>query len=426
MQQTKSIQAEFARYVAPSMLGLAGTSCYILADTYFISRGMGSMGLAALNIALPIFNVIFGLGAMIGIGAGTRYALRQDDQAFTQALWLDLFCSLPFLFCSFFPHRLAELLGSQGETLAATTEYLWVVLIFSPFFLLNYTMQAFTRNDGAPRLVMLGTLLGSLFNIVFDYIFIFPMGLGMFGAALATGCSPIVSMLVMSTHCLRHKNHFHPMVISPRAAAAQDIARLGGASFITEVANGVVILCFNRILLGLSGDLGVAAYGVVSNIALVMAALFSGISQGMQPLLSRERGRGSLDQVARLLRLGLTVSLLLATVLYLGLFAAADQVVAIFNSEGSTRLAELARPGVRLYFLYLFAGGVNIVLSAYYSAVGQGGRGFVIALLRGLVVIVPMAFLLSRLFGMNGLWLSMTVTELLVLTASLTPLRRKI
>ena len=88
MAKSLSIQAEFVRYVGPSILGLAGTSCYILADTYFISLGTGSLGLTALNIALPIFNIIFGLGAMVGIGAATRYALRQDEKAFTQALWL--------------------------------------------------------------------------------------------------------------------------------------------------------------------------------------------------------------------------------------------------------------------------------------------------------------------------------------------------
>lgn len=241
MAKSLSIQAEFVRYVGPSILGLAGTSCYILADTYFISLGAGSLGLTALNIALPIFNIIFGLGAMVGIGSATRYALRQDEKAFTQALWLAALFSLPFLALAAAPERLSAALGAKGEVLAITTEYLWVVLMFSPFFLLNTVIQCFVRNDGAPRLVMMGTLFGSLFNIVFDYIFIFPMGLGMFGAALATGCSPIVSLLVLSSHCLKKHNHFHCMRLGPRPAIAQDIARLGSAGFVTEVANGVVI-----------------------------------------------------------------------------------------------------------------------------------------------------------------------------------------
>lgn len=419
MAKSLSIQAEFVRYVGPSILGLAGTSCYILADTYFISLGTGSLGLTALNIALPIFNIIFGLGAMVGIGAATRYALRQDEKAFTQALWLAALFSLPFLGLAAAPERLSAALGAKGEVLAITTEYLWVVLMFSPFFLLNTVMQCFVRNDGAPRLVMMGTLFGSLFNIVFDYIFIFPMGLGMFGAALATGCSPIVSLLVLSSHCLKKRNHFHCMRLGPRPAIAQDIARLGSAGFVTEVANGVVIFCFNAILLRLAGDVGVAAYGVTSNIGLVVAALFSGLSQGMQPLLSRERGRRHDENVAQLLRTGLFTCLGLAGVMYLGLFIGTDAVVAIFNSEGSAQLAALAKPGVRLYFLYLFAGGTNMVLSAYYSAVGQAGRGFGIALLRGLVLIVPMAFLLSHFFGITGLWLSLAVTDTAVLALTL-------
>lgn len=424
MQKQKSIESEFARYVAPSMLGLAGNSCYILADTYFISRGMGSLGLASLNIALPFFNLVFGLGAMVGIGAGTRYALRQDENAFTQALWLDLIFSLPFLLLDLVPQKLAAVLGAQGEVLSVTSEYLWVVLLFAPFFMLNYNVQAFVRNDGAPQLVMLGTLLGSLFNIVFDYIFIFPMGLGMFGAALATGCSPIVSLLTLSVHFIRKKNRFHVKRVPPQKSAVLDILHLGSAGFVTEVANGVVIFSFNAILLSLAGNIAVAAYGVTSNIALVVSALFSGISQGMQPLLSRERGQGNEQNVRRLLRAGLFSGLALAAVMYLCLFLGTDGVVAVFNSENSAELAALAKPGVRLYFLYLFAGGANMVLSAYYSAVGQAGKGFIIALLRGLILIIPMAFLLSHFFGINGLWLSLAATDTIVLALAVLTSRR--
>ena len=131
------------------------------------------------------------------------------------------------------------------------------------------------------------------------------MGLGMFGAALATGCSPIVSLLVLSSHCLKKHNHFHCMRLGPRPAIAQDIARLGSAGFVTEVANGVVIFCFNAILLRLAGDVGVAAYGVTSNIGLVVAALFSGLSQGMQPLVSFHYGKSDQHACRTLLRYGM-------------------------------------------------------------------------------------------------------------------------
>ena len=146
---------QFFKYVSQNIFGLLGTSCYILADTYFISLGAGSLGLTALNIALPIFNIIFGLGAMVGIGSATRYALRQDEKAFTQALWLAALFSLPFLTLAAAPERLSAALGAKGEVLAITTEYLWVVLMFSPFFLLNTVIQCFVRNDGAPHLVMM-------------------------------------------------------------------------------------------------------------------------------------------------------------------------------------------------------------------------------------------------------------------------------
>ena len=196
---------EFGHYAAMNILGMIGISCYILADTYFVAQGLGSLGLAALNIAIPAYNLMNGIGLMLGVGAATQYTIaraqndrRQADSVFTHAAALGLLLGLLFLLGGLcFAKPLAGLLGADAQTLGMTTTYLRMLWCFGPFFVMNNVLLAFTRNDGAPTVAMCGMIAGSLFNIVFDYIFIFPCGLGMFGAALATGFSPFVSILVL-------------------------------------------------------------------------------------------------------------------------------------------------------------------------------------------------------------------------------------
>ena len=292
---------EFGHYAAMNILGMIGISCYILADTYFVAQGLGSLGLAALNIAIPAYNLMNGIGLMLGVGAATQYTIaraqndrRQADSVFTHAAALGLLLGLLFLLGGLcFAKPLAGLLGADAQTLGMTTTYLRMLWCFGPFFVMNNVLLAFTRNDGAPTVAMCGMIAGSLFNIVFDYIFIFPCGLGMFGAALATGFSPFVSILVLLTHLRRPSRGFHLVKTPLRVSRVPSLCAPGLSSLIGEIASGVVLLLFNLVLLRLSGNTGVAAYGVVANLALVGIAVFTGLCTGIQPLVSRSCSAGA-------------------------------------------------------------------------------------------------------------------------------------
>ena len=182
----------------------------------FVAKGTGSLGLAALNIAIPAYNLMNGLGLMVGVGGATHYLLcraqgdaAEADRTFTHTLLLGLCIALVFVLTGTFGVvPLSRLLGANAETLDMTAVYLRLLLCFAPFFVTNNIMIAFVRNDGEPGRAMAGMIAGSLFNIVFDWVFIFPCGLGMFGAALATGASPLVSLLVLSGHLRRPSRGF--------------------------------------------------------------------------------------------------------------------------------------------------------------------------------------------------------------------------
>ena len=208
---------DFARYASLNVLGMIGVSCYILADTFFVAKGMGADGVTALNIAIPIYSLIHGTGLMIGMGGATKFAIyksQKRDEAgsrvFTCALLMALVLgAIYFLGGAFFSMPLAKLLGAKGSVVGMTNTYLKVLMMFGPFFLLNDTFNCFIRNDGNPKLSMAAMLTGSFSNIILDYVFIFPLDMGIFGAILATGLSPVISLCILSIYKFRKKNSFH-------------------------------------------------------------------------------------------------------------------------------------------------------------------------------------------------------------------------
>ena len=418
MQSSASLR-EFGRYASLNILGMAGISCYILADTFFVARGTGSTGLAALNIAIPAFNLMNGIGLMIGVGGATLFTLRraqgepeEADRVFTHAavlaLALGLLWSLIGLTAA---GPISRLLGADAATFPLASVYLRVLLGFGPFFMLNNLLIAFVRNDGGPGRAMCAMIAGSLFNIVFDYIFIFPCGLGMFGAALATGVSPIVSILTLSGHLRAPSRGFRLKKTAPLPRLLPAICAPGLTSIIGEVASGVVLLLFNLVLLDLTGNTGVAAYGVVANLALVAVAVFTGLSTGMQPLVSRVSGAGDRAAQGRLLRWGVVTALGIAAALYALVFVFASPIAAAFNSENDPALAAYAVQGLRIYFTGFAFAGFNIVTAAFFSASGRAGQGFAVSLVRGVIAVPPLLFPLAAALGVAGVWLTFPAVE---------------
>ena len=418
----KTITKTFTKYVSMNILGMLGISFYILADTFFIAQGVGADGLTALNLVIPVYSLFHGIGLMIGMGGATRYSLasgmgdkkRQQD-VFPHAVYIMVVCAAFFTILGFTAvEPLSLLLGANADTLELTVGYLQILLVFTPFFMCNNLLLCFVRNDGAPQLSMAGMLAGSLFNIVMDYILIFPFDMGMQGAALATAASPLVSMLVLSGHFLKKKNNFHFHFVRPSFRYISDICALGVPSLIVEISSGIVMLVFNLLILRINGNIGVAAYGVVANIALVLTAVFNGISQGIQPLISRNFGKRNYRDIQTVLRLALSLAVVLAVLSYGLMFLINEPIVAVFNKEGNATLQSIAEAGMNIYFTALPFIGINIIAATFLSSIECPRQAFLISVGRGIVIVIPAAFLLSALFGLTGIWLTIPVTELLI------------
>lgn len=427
-----SINKQFARYVSQNILGMMGVSLYILADTFFISMAEGADGITALNLVLPLYAVIYAIGAMVGVGSAIRYRLCKAkgdidaDKYFANAILWALILSVPFMVVGgMFPATIMQLLGADAVITAVGTPYTRVFMVFTPFFMLNTTFNAFVRNDDDPSLAMAATLSSSLFNIVFDYILMFPCGLGMTGAALATGFSPVIGVLICSIHFFKKKNTLSFVWQLPSVKRCIATCQLGISAFVGELSSGVTTAVYNWLILEIAGNIGVAAYGVVANIALVATSMFNGVAQGSQPLISEFYGKGDKRSANKVLKLSLITAVVMALVILGGIVLFAEPIVAVFNSERSVELAEYAIIGIQLYFVGFIFAGINIAGCGYLSATSQAKAAFVASVARGFVAIVVCAIVMAILFGMTGVWLSFAAAELVTFLILLYILFRK-
>lgn len=415
-----NVTRQFVKYVSQNIFGMLGISCYIIVDTFFISEAAGTNGITVLNLVLPVYNLIFAIGSMIGVGSATRFAIlraqkeKSADTYFTNAILCILILSLVFIAAGIFaPDAVLRMMGGDDTIVALGVDYTRIFLLFTPFFMMNYVFSAFVRNDNAPSLAMIATMAGSLSNIVFDYVFMFPMGMGLAGAALATAASPVISILICSIHFSGKNNTIHFRPAPPSFRMLVSSCQLGVSAFVGELSSGVTTAVFNFLILGLVGNVGVAAYGVIANYALIFTCIFNGISQGAQPLVSEYYGKGDRRSVRRILHLDMCTAFTFSALILAGAYFFTEPLVAIFNSENSVKMADYALEGMRLYVIGFLFAGFNIVGTGFLSAAARAKEAFASSICRGFIAIIFCSFVLSQLFGLRGVWLAFAASEFL-------------
>ena len=430
------MKQRFIKYICLSILGEMAISFYILADTFFIAQGIGDKGLTALNLAIPVFNFIYGIGLMLGIGSGIRLSILKIDhkhdeinQVFDHTVLLGLVIGVLFMITGvLYSPSLARMLGANDAVLQDTVIYLRTIMIFTPAFIFNNALNALVRNDNNPALATTAMIVASLMNVVLDYVFIFLCHMGMFGAVFATCLAPLIGLSILSLHFIKKQNTFHLAKLRFQFSMIKRIIKLGFPSMLIEISSGLVVLLFNTLILKITGNIGVAAYGVVCNIWLVCIAIFNGLANGMQPLTSESYGSHDTKNLIMLRRMTLTISLLISLLIsftiYLTVFTNASMITSLFNKTNNPTLYTLAIEGFKIMFIGLFFAGVNIVLTTYFTSIESAKIASTLILLRGVVLIVPASIILSQL-GMKGIWASLPLSEIMTTCVGLTYLKLK-
>lgn len=422
----KPVRPLFLHYLLPAIFGSMVTSIYVLGDTIMIGKGIGTTAVAALNIALPIYNIYFGLGLLFGVGGSVLMSIargrgdtREADGYFSMSL---LLCILSWLvcmvLCTVFMEDLVWLMGGTEETMDYIMDYVPCITWGMGAFFFSAYLQTFVRNDGAPRLAMNAVIAGGVINLVLDYIFVFPLQMGMFGAALATVLGSVISILILLLHFFSKKNTLRFSLGGMRPAAIKNITVNGFASFLLEISAGITIIVFNLQILRYVGNTGVSVFGIICNTSLVVTGLCKGVNQAAQPIISTNHGAGLLPRCRQVRRLAvLTSALLCAVIVAAGVFA--PEFFAYIFLHPDAKILALSRTAIPLYFAGFLLLGINMAFICYFQSVMQSAYALVLCLLRGCILVVVFVYVLPAFLDVAGIWLAFPAAELCTLLLGL-------
>ena len=419
---TAPIPKLYLSYLLPTLIAMLSNSLYCLVDVYFISKGAGSVGLAALNIAMPIFTLYSAIGLLFGVGGATVMAvaegshhLKERNQAFTLSvacmLIIGIFISIAG---TVFLEPFAYALGSSEALLPYVKQYMLPVNISAFAFVLMYAASILIRADHAPKLAMNAMLLGNISNMILDYVFVMLFGMGLQGAAIATCISPFLTIIGVSFHFILKKNTVHFTKDCFHKNLLKRICSNGLGSGIMEISAGAIILLFNVVILHMADELFLASYAIVTNIAYVCKGLLNGFAQGIQPIISANFGAGNRERVKEALKVCICFASAFAIIVYL-IFLIFPQGVAALFANGDGELITQSATGIRLYFSSLLFTAMITMIMYYFQSIEMGKLSTMLAVLKGFVFIVVSMAILIFLFGIDAIWLSVTAAELFAL-----------
>ncbi|MGL4742050.1 MAG: MATE family efflux transporter [Sarcina sp.] len=410
------------KYILPSVGGMLGLSLCILFDTLFIGRKLGSLGIGALNITLPIYSLMSALGLTLGVGGATVLSIyigkkkfKHINKIFTTAMvGIGILYVFFIIIRIFFMNDLVWGLGASTQTFAMVKSYLNILIIFSGAYMLLNALNVFVRNDANPKLVMLAVISTNIVNIILDYVFMYPLNMGIAGAALATSVGQFAGLIVLTAHFIKKKNTFSFDIKCFDIRFMKRIIRTGVPSFISGITAGIVIMIFNMVSFKLLGNLGVCAYGVVNNIALIFVAVFNGVAQGIQPLISINYGAKKDERVKIFIRKGRIIMFCIGLVfLFIG-FVAPEQMINFFT-QTTPELMKLSKEGIYIYFISFVLAGINLLNIGAMQSIEQVRISTVLSVLRGFVYILICLIIFSSIMGMTGVWITIPLVEILTL-----------
>ena len=373
-----------------------------------------------------LYSEFYGLGFLLGMGSGTLFTIYQiqdrkrSTKTYTQTVIVGLIIGLVFtLLGILWAPQISHLLGADQTTFKMTFQYVQTVLLFGPGFIFNNLLLGFIRNDHGTKTAMFAMTISSLANIFLDWLFILRLDMGMVGAGLATSFSPIISILIILTHFRKKENHLklvsHPFILSD----LRQTFSIGLPSFLTEMSTGVGIFIYNWVFLKVSGNNAVAAYGIAANVLLVALALFTGVAQGIQPIVSQEYAHRNFKTIKHGLHFGLIIAELLGIACLAFVCFNSHLIIDFFNAASNLKVINLANSGMKLLLISLLFSSLNVVFNIFFSAINNSYISIAMVILRGYIFPLILVPLSAKIYGINGVWLSLAIIEGITLIAEL-------
>ena len=417
----------FRKLLIPTLLGSIAMSAVSTIDGIFVGHGVGADGVAAVNIVVPIYQLIAGLGLMIGSGCSIVSTIHLSYQKqkvarinITQALVIStLFTVAIVVAVLLFPIKTARLLGTSETLQPLVLDYLkWIMPAFA-FEIWMLIGLFIIRLDGSPRFAMWCNIVPALLNIILDWLFIFPLGMGVKGAAIATMASLVTGGLMAASYLLFFARSLRliPLKISTKSLrlAWRNIGyqcKIGSSSLLGELTMAVFIYIGNWQFMRYLGDSGIGAFGIACYYTPFFFMIGNAIAQSAQPIISYNYGIGHWQHIRETRRLLLRTTLAFGGSLTLLFIFFPKSLVGLFVDTQSPA-GEMASAG----FPYLGTGIIffitNIAAIGYFQSLERIKESTLFVLMRSFILLIPSFYLLPLVFGAAGMWLAMPVTEIL-------------
>lgn len=418
------IKPIYFKYLSAAFGSALITSIYSIVDMAMVGQYQGPEGTAALAVVAPVWNVIYSMGLLMGIGGSVIFSTikgkaqqgerKEGSQYFTAAvigsIGLALFAWAALIL---FDDGLLTFFGADTALLALAKEYLIPVKIVLPAFLFNQMLAAFLRNDNAPVLATAGVLSGGLFNIFGDYVFVFVFDMGIFGAGLATAIGACISFAVMMTHFFTKKNTLRLERPEGLVQKLRKITVIGFSTFFIDVAMGILTVLFNRQIMKYLGTNALSIYGIIVNISTFVQCCAYSVGQASQPIISMNFGAGKAGRIRETLKYALWTAVFFSGFWTALAMAVPNMFIYIFMAP-SDEILRIAPAIIRVYGLSFLLLPFNIFSTYYFQAVMKPRAAFIVSVARGFVISGIFIMTLPAAAGAGAVWFAMPLTELIV------------
>ena len=409
---------EYLQYLAPSVISMVFLSFYTTIDGFFVSRYVGAQALAAINIIVPLTCVFFGISVMLATGSGAIVGIRQGEGRHHEAnsfytfviiclLIIIVLLTLGFLI---FLDPILRLSGSTDALMPYTKPYgFWTVMMI-PAMMLKLFFEYYSRIDGHPKVAMAMSVSGLTANIILDWLFVAVFKWGISGAGMATGLSMYISAAVGLFHFVSKRSHLK--FVKPKIEIRQFFVDCynGISEMMTELSTGVTTLLFNLTLLKFAGENGVAAMSIITYFYYFFTAVYFGVTVAAQPVISYNLGARNQSKMNEIVKHSY-VTLAWTSIAIVGLsFIFAKPLVMIFSIDPA--VTSIAIPGFKIFCIAFLLCGVNIFISGYFTAIGNGAMSAIVSFCRSLIFVVVYLVTLPQLFDISGVWMTNPMAEI--------------
>lgn len=423
---TDDVKKLYGKFLATSICSALVLSIYSFVDTIAVGQSEGALGAAAMAVITPLYGAFVFLAILVGSGGAVLMSSARgegkDEKGsayFTAAfLLVVILTAVTWLAFALFHKELFSFFGADAQLMPKVMEYAVWLIRFLPFFIAEPFLGTFIRNDGAPTLVMTSVIIGGAVNMFFDWFLVFPMGMGMGGAAIATVMGTVLQVAIMCTHFFRRECGLRLVKPYKTASAVRNIFSIGFGASALDFGTVILPIMMNNQIMKYSSTTELAVYGVIVTVTALFQAMFCGVGQAIQPLVSANYGAGNRGRIRSFWKLSF------GTVIILGvLFTAIGELFPVpmvrLFINATPDVVEAAPGIVRLFFLLLVPLGITVLSTYYLQSIMRGKMSTLISILRSVVVSGALIYLLPLFFDIAGVWIAMPISEAIVAVVAL-------